>query len=206
MATITKVTKDLHDDVNANYKILPSSSETPSFHQLAELARSHETIDAKPTTVQTFNDTCLQKDAFRQPQNRSERFLSYEDSNDDDDDDVNKSIDALRMLKNESDDEDEDEEQPKIEGTVCTDMKPSLFNFKGFLDTLSLDLHLKYSMDNPRRGIALIFNNDVFDTHLGLSRRSGSGADVKQLKKQFGKLGFEVYVYANLGLNELKKR
>ena len=80
-----------------------------------------------------------------------------------------------------------------------------LFSQKRFLETISGDVHQAYAMDKPRRGLALIFNNDEFDSPLKLARRSGSGTDVRQLKKQLKKLGFDVYVYANLCSSDLKR-
>ena len=60
-------------------------------------------------------------------------------------------------------------------------------------------------MTKPRRGLAFIFNNDEFDRHLGLGRRSGTDADTLQLKLQFKKLDFEVHVFRNLCLDKLHR-
>ena len=68
------------------------------------------------------------------------------------------------------------------------------------------DLYMdRYSMDYPRRGSALIINNDKFDVK-GCSERKESEKDVMALKRVLGdKLGFEVVVRNNLTVYRMKK-
>ncbi|XP_029344970.1 caspase-1 isoform X2 [Acyrthosiphon pisum] len=68
-----------------------------------------------------------------------------------------------------------------------------------------------YNMDHEYRGIAVIINNDVFDSH-SLAQRQGSWKDVEELEKMFYRLDFNVMVWNNLyheelahNLNELAK-
>ncbi|XP_049773473.1 caspase-1-like isoform X1 [Schistocerca cancellata] len=62
----------------------------------------------------------------------------------------------------------------------------------------------EYNMNHPRRGHAVIFNNDTFDTP-GVSNRSGSDADVKNLNRLFTALDFEITVHHNKEYSEIKK-
>lgn len=62
----------------------------------------------------------------------------------------------------------------------------------------------EYNMNHPRRGRAIIFNNDTFDTP-GVSNRSGSEADVKNLNRLFTALDFEITVHHNKEYSEIKK-
>ncbi|KAG8301675.1 Caspase-7 [Homalodisca vitripennis] len=56
-----------------------------------------------------------------------------------------------------------------------------------------------YSMDNPRRGVAAIFNQEHFDMK-GVHDRKGSQQDCRSLSHSFSRLGFEVEVFLDLTL------
>ncbi|XP_060881378.1 caspase-1-like isoform X2 [Metopolophium dirhodum] len=59
-----------------------------------------------------------------------------------------------------------------------------------------------YNMDHEYRGIAVIINNDIFDSH-NLAERQGSWKDVEELEKMFYRLDFNVMVWNNLYHEEL---
>jgi len=59
-----------------------------------------------------------------------------------------------------------------------------------------------YNMDHEYRGIAVIINNDIFDSQ-NLPERQGSWKDVEELKKMFYRLDFNVMVWNNLYHEEL---
>lgn len=59
-----------------------------------------------------------------------------------------------------------------------------------------------YNMDHEYRGIAVIINNDIFDSH-NLADRQGSWKDVEELEKMFYRLDFNVMVWNNLYHEEL---
>ncbi|XP_034245432.1 caspase-1-like [Thrips palmi] len=61
----------------------------------------------------------------------------------------------------------------------------------------------EYNMSHPRRGKAVIFNHDTFNID-GLSPRSGSEVDVKNLVQTYEGLGFEAIVHQNLTFTEIK--
>ena len=54
-----------------------------------------------------------------------------------------------------------------------------------------------------KRGLCMIFENDMFHTDLGLSRRKGSSVDRGLMIDVFSKLQFEVRVYQNLTTGEI---
>ncbi|XP_054997880.1 caspase-6-like [Sorex araneus] len=56
----------------------------------------------------------------------------------------------------------------------------------------------KYKMNHKKRGLALIFNHDRFDSLLGLRDRRGTCVDRENLCRRFQELGFEVICYDNL--------
>lgn len=60
-----------------------------------------------------------------------------------------------------------------------------------------------YKMNHKRRGIALIFNHETFNA-FDLSTRKGTSVDRDRLQKTFTDLGFDVKVYDNRTLNEIK--
>lgn len=61
----------------------------------------------------------------------------------------------------------------------------------------------EYNMSHPRRGKAIIINNDVFDNNFATPRK-GSQVDVSNLEKAFLELGFEVTIYDNYTYQEIK--
>ncbi|XP_056892461.1 caspase-6-like [Takifugu flavidus] len=62
----------------------------------------------------------------------------------------------------------------------------------GFLDPAE-----EYKMDNKRRGLALIFNQERFFWRLGLRERHGTNADSFNLQRRLKELNFEVKVFDN---------
>ncbi|KAL6110786.1 casp6 [Pungitius sinensis] len=62
----------------------------------------------------------------------------------------------------------------------------------------TLDPAEEYKMDNKKRGLALIFNQEHFFWHLRLSVRNGTNADRYNLERRLKNLNFEVRAYDNL--------
>ncbi|XP_059056252.1 caspase-1-like [Achroia grisella] len=62
-----------------------------------------------------------------------------------------------------------------------------------------------YKMNHQRRGIAVIFNHEVFDDYLNLNNHIGAN-DVKNLNTVLKELDFEVIVHHNFQFHELKGR
>ncbi|KAG5880452.1 hypothetical protein JTB14_028785 [Gonioctena quinquepunctata] len=60
-----------------------------------------------------------------------------------------------------------------------------------------------YKMDHPKRGLALIFNHEVFECG-GLKSRSGTNEDCKNLKECLVALGFDVQVFKDLNYSEVE--
>jgi len=60
-----------------------------------------------------------------------------------------------------------------------------------------------YASSGKKRGLCMIFENDMFHTDLGLSRRKGSSVDRGLMIDVFSKLQFEVRVYQNLTTGEI---
>ncbi|XP_023022611.1 caspase-1 [Leptinotarsa decemlineata] len=60
-----------------------------------------------------------------------------------------------------------------------------------------------YRMDHPKRGLALIFNHEVFECG-GLKPRSGTNEDCKNLKECLVKLGFDVQVFKDLNYTDIE--
>jgi len=61
----------------------------------------------------------------------------------------------------------------------------------------------EYNMQHRRRGHAVIFNHDTFDSD-HYAPREGSKTDVKNLCETFGSLLFDVAVHNNLEYSEIK--
>ena len=59
-------------------------------------------------------------------------------------------------------------------------------------------------MNHSRRGIAVIFNHEKFDEHLGLSVRNGTDVDQDNLLMTLQQLDFEVKVYKDLPYKEIE--
>ncbi|TKS68311.1 Caspase-6 [Collichthys lucidus] len=79
------------------------------------------------------------------------------------------------------------------DSVACT---KNLTETDGFIRS-SLDPAEEYKMDNKRRGLALIFNQERFDWRLQLDPRYGTNADRENLKKRLSELNFEVKSYDN---------
>ncbi|XP_071768064.1 caspase-6-like isoform X3 [Centroberyx gerrardi] len=72
-----------------------------------------------------------------------------------------------------------------------------------FRSSLSLDPAEEYKMDNKRRGLAIIFNQERFFWRLGMNDRHGTNADRFNLERRFKELNFEVQAYDNLRQEEV---
>ncbi|XP_071373380.1 caspase-6-like isoform X1 [Centroberyx affinis] len=69
--------------------------------------------------------------------------------------------------------------------------------------SLPLDPAEEYKMDNKRRGLAIIFNQERFFWRLGMNDRHGTNADRFNLERRFKELNFEVQAYDNLRQEEV---
>ena len=81
-------------------------------------------------------------------------------------------------------------------------------NFDGAIRVRKKDiekLSFTYFMRHPKRGIALIINNEEFDPHTKMNSRTGSTRDVEQLKKVLvDKLEFNVIIRNNMTVKQMK--
>lgn len=64
-----------------------------------------------------------------------------------------------------------------------------------------LDSNLYYKMDHKKRGIALIFNHEVFDCN---SPRKGTNVDRDRLTKTLESLAFDVKIFENEAISVIK--
>lgn len=70
---------------------------------------------------------------------------------------------------------------------------------------MTTDPHaFKYNMSHARRGQCIVFNHDKFENS-SLNKRDGSDKDVDSILYSFQKLEFEVTVYDNLCVKEIKE-
>ncbi|XP_076845601.1 caspase-6-like [Brachyhypopomus gauderio] len=74
-----------------------------------------------------------------------------------------------------------------------------------YKSTFVLDPDEEYQMNHRHRGLALIFNQEMFYWHLRMNPRSGTNADKFRLIKRFQDLGFEVKAYDDYRRNEILK-
>jgi hypothetical protein len=63
----------------------------------------------------------------------------------------------------------------------------------------------EYKMDHEKRGRAIIFNHEKYSEPLKLNERTGTNIDKIILKQRFEKLKFEVDVYDDLTVADIKK-
>jgi hypothetical protein len=63
----------------------------------------------------------------------------------------------------------------------------------------------EYKMDHEKRGKAIIFNHEKYSTPLNLPERTGTNTDKIILKQRFEKLKFEVDVYDDLTVADIKE-
>ncbi|XP_071108263.1 caspase-3-like [Haliotis cracherodii] len=63
----------------------------------------------------------------------------------------------------------------------------------------------KYDFTYPKRGLAVIINNEEFDPQTKFGNRNGSTKDAVNLKKMFEHLGFEILLRNNLTGEEMVK-
>ena len=62
-----------------------------------------------------------------------------------------------------------------------------------------------YNMTNPKRGMAVIINNRIFDRRTQMGERTGTDVDAANLYQVFKKLGFEVHMFNNQKATEILK-
>lgn len=62
----------------------------------------------------------------------------------------------------------------------------------------------EYNMNHPKRGLAYIFNNEIFDNN-ELKKRSGTAVDCENLRTKLVKLNFDVKVYKDLNYSDIDK-
>ncbi|XP_042896644.1 caspase drICE isoform X2 [Parasteatoda tepidariorum] len=62
-----------------------------------------------------------------------------------------------------------------------------------------------YSLNYPKRGRCLIFNHKEFKKHTGLNTRNGTDADAARLYCKFRELQFDVSLFTDLKVEEVKK-
>lgn len=61
---------------------------------------------------------------------------------------------------------------------------------------------VEYNMNYKKRGLALIFNHELFDIP-NLTKRQGTNIDCEKLEKTFENLGFEVTSHKDCKLGQL---
>lgn len=71
-----------------------------------------------------------------------------------------------------------------------------------FADMVSDIDSVYYNMNHKRRGIAIIFNHEIFDIP-SLKSRAGTKVDCENLSNTLSKLGFEVKVFQDLSYKEV---
>ena len=64
----------------------------------------------------------------------------------------------------------------------------------------------EYNMDHEKRGRAIIFNHEKYREDLYLEERTGTHTDKICLKQRFEKLKFDVDVFDDLKVDEIKKK
>ncbi|ENN70927.1 hypothetical protein D910_05588 [Dendroctonus ponderosae] len=62
-----------------------------------------------------------------------------------------------------------------------------------------------YKMDHKKRGVALIFNHEMFEC-FGLKSRAGTNEDCRNLSDSLRYLGFDVQIFKDLSYMELENR
>ncbi|XP_071808878.1 caspase-6-like [Asterias amurensis] len=82
----------------------------------------------------------------------------------------------------------------------------SAFHFPGFIESLPEDIQLRYRMDHRKRGLAIVFNHENFSLSVGMNRRTGTELDARNLRKYLGRLGFEVVVFQDLRVADIKRQ
>lgn len=60
----------------------------------------------------------------------------------------------------------------------------------------------EYNMSHPKRGLAFIFNNEIFENS-ELRKRTGTDVDCENLRKRLVKLNFDVKVHKDLKYSEI---
>ncbi|XP_068606695.1 caspase-6-like isoform X2 [Brachionichthys hirsutus] len=83
----------------------------------------------------------------------------------------------------------------------CTENLTETDSFFG--SAVALDPAEEYKMNNNRRGLAVIFNQERFFWRLGLNDRHGTNADCYNLERSLKELHFDVKTYHNYKLVEV---
>lgn len=64
-----------------------------------------------------------------------------------------------------------------------------------------MDSHFFYKMDHKKRGMALVFNHEIFDCN---SARRGTNIDRNRLSQTLESLDFDVKIFENETITEIK--
>jgi hypothetical protein len=64
----------------------------------------------------------------------------------------------------------------------------------------------EYKMDQEKRGRVIIFNHEKFKEGLGVEERTGTNNDKIRLKQRFEKLKFDVEVFDDLKVDEIRNK
>lgn len=64
----------------------------------------------------------------------------------------------------------------------------------------------EYNMEHEKRGRAIIFNHEKYREDLGLEERTGTNADRLCLQQRFEKMKFDVDVFDDLKVHEIKNK
>ncbi|CAG11470.1 unnamed protein product, partial [Tetraodon nigroviridis] len=89
--------------------------------------------------------------------------------------------------------------QTSTDSSACTGDRMETDAFYGSI----VDPAEEYKMDNKRRGLAIIFNQESFFWRLGLKDRHGTNADSYNLQRRLRELNFDVNVYNNYKQQEV---
>lgn len=89
--------------------------------------------------------------------------------------------------------------QPSEQIIVIDEKKEAYFN-----EMLSRPMEYEYFMRNKKRGKALIFNHKFFDDP-NTKARYGTEADAVRLQITFRKLGFEVRIFDDRTLDQIRQ-
>lgn len=64
----------------------------------------------------------------------------------------------------------------------------------------------EYNMEHEKRGRAIIFNHEKYKEGMGVEERTGTNTDKIHLKQRFEKLKFDVDVFDDLKVDEIRSK
>jgi len=62
-----------------------------------------------------------------------------------------------------------------------------------------------YRMNYPKRGMAIVINNRIFERKTGMNERTGTDVDAASLYQLFKDLGFEAHIFNNQNCTQMLK-